>query len=150
MTRVVVFFLLLLVGHAFAASPDQILANNTRAVVYLQVEDAAGGVLDSGTGFIVSHDGHVVTAAHIKADPTQRLWAIIGQREGTRYPLTFRDKDESADVALWQLPPPAVLRYSLALSMMPVKVLDRVLVLGFPGKEGLTPSSVNINNVTSQ
>jgi S1-C subfamily serine protease len=35
------------------------------------------------------------------------------------------------------------------ISTKPVKVLDRVLVLGFPGKDGLTPSSVGINNLST-
>jgi hypothetical protein len=141
---------LLLSAVALAASPDQILSSNARAILYLQVEDAAGGVLDRGTGFIISHDGYVVTAAHLRADPTQRMWAVVGQREGTRFPLAFRDADEASDVALWQLPQSTACRYAVTLSTKQVRVLDRVLILGFPGNDGLTPSSVNVNNLTSQ
>src|SRR5216683_7369475 len=93
---------LLLADLVFAVTPDQIIANNTRAIVYLQVEDSAGGVIDRGTGFVVSHDGYIITAAHLKVDPTQKMWAVIGQRDGTRYSLAFREADDSADVALWQ------------------------------------------------
>jgi hypothetical protein len=141
--------LLAFASSANAASPDQIIAANTRAMVFLQVEDASGKRIDSGSGFIVSHDGFLITAAHIKADPTQTMWGYIGQRDGTRYRLNFRDRDEVLDTALWQFPQSASCRYAVTLSSKPVKLLDRVLVLGFPGKDGLTPSGVNINNLTS-
>jgi hypothetical protein len=90
-----------------------------------------------------------VTAAHIKVDPTQKMWAVIGQRQGTRYRLAFRDADERSDVALWKLPQSATCRYAATLSTTAPKVLDRVLVLGFPGNDGLTPSRVSINNLAS-
>jgi hypothetical protein len=140
----------LLLRSALAVTPEEIIANNTRAIVYLQVEDSSGGVLDTGTGFIVSHDGYVVTAAHIKADPTQKMWAVIGQRQGTRFQLAFRDSDELSDLALWQLPQSASCRYAVTLGVTPVKVLDRLLVIGFPGNDGLTPARVGISNLSSQ
>jgi S1-C subfamily serine protease len=136
-------------AHA-ASSPQAILDANTPAMVYLEVTDDKGSFLDSGSGFIVSHDGYVVTVAHVKPEPGQKLWAVIGQREGTRYPLSLRDADEVSDVALWQLPQAAVCRPAVTISIKPVKVLDRVLVLGFPGKDGLTPSSVGINNLSTR
>jgi S1-C subfamily serine protease len=141
---------LLWANLAFAVTPDQIVASNTRSIVYVQVEDDSGHVFDAGTGFVVSHDGYVVTAAHLKVDPTQKMWAVIGQRQGTRYSLAFREADDNSDVALWQLPQSAACRYAVTLSMTPVKILDRVLALGFPGKEGLTPSVIGIKNLTSQ
>lgn len=144
----VAFSLFVLESHA--VSPQQIVTSNNRAVVFLQVEDGNGGVVDTGTGFIVSQDGYIVTAAHIKVDATQRMWAIIGQRDGTRFRPVFRDSDENSDVALWQLPQSVACRHTVALSTKPVAVLDRVLALGFPGKDGLTPSTVNIKNTSSQ
>jgi uncharacterized protein YigE (DUF2233 family) len=136
-------------GGSAASSPQEIISANTPAIVYLEVTDDKGNFMDSGSGFIVSHDGYVITVAHLKPGPGQRLWATIGQREGTRYPLSLREVDEDSDVALWQLPQAAVCRPAVAISTTPVKVLDRVLVLGFPGKDGLTPSSVGINNLST-
>jgi S1-C subfamily serine protease len=149
MKRIWLILGLLLCTHANAASPQAIVEASTPAMVYLEVTDDKGNFLDSGSGFIVSHDGYVVTVAHVKPEPGQRLWAVIGQREGTRYPLSFRDADEISDVALWQLPQAAICRQTATISTKPVKVLDRVLVLGFPGKDGLTPSSVGINNLST-
>ncbi|HVW54135.1 MAG TPA: serine protease [Rhizobiaceae bacterium] len=135
---------------AHATPPTEIVANNTRAIVYLQVEDANGGVLDRGTGFIVSHDGYIVTAAHLKVEPNQKMWAVIGQREGIRFPLQFREADEDSDTAIWQLPQSASCRYAATLSDKRAKVMDKALVIGFPGKEGLTPAAVDIENTASQ
>lgn len=131
-----------------AATPSTILQSNTRAIVYLEVDDADGHFADSGTGFIVSHDGYVVTAAHLKAEASQRMWAVIGQREGTRFPLQLREADQDSDVAIWQLPQSASCRYSVTLSSTPVKVLDRAVVIGFPGQSGLTPAPINIANLS--
>lgn len=136
------------IAPALAATPNVILQNNTRAIVYLEVDDADGHFADSGTGFIVSHDGYVVTAAHLKAEPPQKMWAVIGQREGTRFPLQLRETDQESDVAVWQLPQSASCRYSMTLSSTPVKVLDRAVVIGFPGQSGLTPALVNIANLS--
>jgi hypothetical protein len=141
--------LLVLAQPAFAATPNEILANNTRAIVYLEVNDAANQFIDGGTGFIVSHDGFVVTAAHLKVQPSQRLWAVIGQREGTRFPLQFREADEATDVALWQLPQSASCRYSVTLGTLPFTVPARAVALGFPGRDGLTPALVNIINLAT-
>lgn len=129
-----------------AATPDRIVANNTRAVVYIQVEDKQGNFMDAGTGFIVSQDGYVVTASHVQPGDGQLIWAVIGQREGTRYPLEPRDKDAENDTAIWQLPQSASCRYAVTMTDKPVMALERTLVLGFPGKDGLTPALVNISN----
>ncbi|MGE4045291.1 MAG: serine protease [Acetobacteraceae bacterium] len=144
-----IFGIILLSAEVYAASPKAIIDSNTPAIVYLEVTDDKGSFMDSGTGFIVSRDGYIVTVAHVKPAPGQKLWAVIGQREGTRYPLSFRDADESLDVALWQLPQAAVCRAAVTISSKSVNVLDRVLVLGFPEKDGLTPSGVGINNTST-
>lgn len=136
-------------GSVLADSPAQIAANNTRAVVYIEIQNADKSVVDRGSGFVVSQDGYVVTAAHLKADPTQSAWAIIGQRQGTGFKLVFRDSDEVTDTALWQLPQSSVCRHSVVLTSARVNVLDRVLALGFPEQDGLTPVTFSISNLQS-
>jgi hypothetical protein len=143
------FFLALTTSYAFADSPRQIVENNTRAVVYIEIVNADMSVVDHGSGFVVSQDGHVVTVAHLKADPTQTAWAVIGQRQGTRFKLAFRDSDEVTDTALWQLPQSPVCRHSVVLSTTPVSVTDRAIALGFPEQDGLTPSFFGISNLRS-
>jgi S1-C subfamily serine protease len=71
MHRLLLSFLLLLPLPAAAASPQEIQIENSRAVVYLEIEDESGNFVENGTGFVVSHDGYVVTVAHLKVDPTK-------------------------------------------------------------------------------
>ena len=87
-------------GQDFA----RIVSQNTQAIVYLQVEDAKGGVLNRGTGFIVSPDGYLLTADHLKVMPTQRMRGVVGKRDGNEVDLSFEGSDNEYDVALWGLP----------------------------------------------
>ncbi|KQW38375.1 trypsin-like peptidase domain-containing protein [Rhizobacter sp. Root404] len=88
-----------------------------------------------------------MTAAHLKVDQTQSARAVIGQRQGTSYKLEFREADEATDVALWRLPQSSVCRSSVVMTTAPVEVTDRVIALGFPQQDGITPSSIAISNV---
>jgi hypothetical protein len=135
---------------AFGATPSEIVSINSHAIVYLEVENIAGEMVTHGTGFIVSQDGYVLTVNHVKPQAGQQLVAIIGQKSGTKFPLSFREADENSDVALWQLPQSATCRYSVALSDKDVSVLDRVVAMGFPENEGLAPSPISITNTTSK
>ena len=133
-----------------AATPGDIKTQNARAIVYIQIENATGAYMGSGTGFIVSHDGYVVTAAHVEATkPGQKVVAVIGQNDGTRLTLTLRGIDAEHDTAIWQLPQSATCRYAATLSNEPVHENDRVLGIGFPGKDGLTATPLNIVNLSS-
>lgn len=147
MKKVLSLCIALTSSYAVGESLQNIVATNTPAIVFIEVENAKKERIDSGTGFIVSQDGYVVTAAHIKADPTQRAWAVIGQRDGTRIPLVLRETDEVTDTALWKLAQSPVCRHAVILSSKPVKVLDRMISLGFPGTDGLTPSVFSIANL---
>jgi hypothetical protein len=44
-------------ASAQAMTSQEIVTQNTRAVVFLEVHDENGGVTETGSGFIVSHDG---------------------------------------------------------------------------------------------
>jgi hypothetical protein len=149
MRQFLVVVLCCLATSAMGATPNEVLANNTQAIVYLEVTDSSGQFIDSGTGFIVSHDGYVVTAAHIKPEAGQTLWAVVGQNAGTRFPLQPREMDDAHDIALWQLPQSAACRYAVTLSTAQVRVLDRTVAIGFPGRDGLTPALLNIANLSA-
>lgn len=149
MTRALIFAALLAILPA-SASADQLgrlleLANRT--VVYLEVRDASSGVVNRGTGFVVSHTGYVVTADHLRVGPTDSLWGVVGARVGTWYPLEFREKDEANDIAVWQLPQSPVCRHAMAFSTEPMRQLDQVVAFGFPGISGLSSSVLTVQNV---
>jgi hypothetical protein len=146
--KYLIMAMLSLLANAAASSQTlvQIAADNTPAIVYLQIEDGKGGVIDHGTGFVVSGD-YVVSAAHLKVDPTQKMFATIGVRSGIPLQMTLKDSDDTADVALWLLPQsPQTCRQSVTLSTASVSALDAALVMGFPGKNGLTPLPITIIN----
>lgn len=156
MVGMLIFGVLVSVG-ATAKTSQEIMAENTRAVVFIETErtardsDGDPGVIERGTGFIVSHDGFIVTASHVVPDGANRTyWAVVGQREGgVRFPLTVRERNESVDVALLQMPQSASCRYAITISAQPLSVPAPVVALGFPRTEGLTPSLLNIVNLTS-
>lgn len=132
-----------------AITQNEILQKNAGSIVYIEITDAQGGIIDHGTGFVVSHDGYVLTAAHLKTDPTQTMWAVVGQRQGVRYRLSFRESDEQSDVALWQLPAALICRPAITISTKPVAQLDRVLAVGFPDNQDLSASPFGITNTSS-
>lgn len=135
----------------FAASKKQIQDNNTQAIVYLEITDKeTGQVVDSGSGALVSHDGYVITVNHLKATPNQTMWAVVGARFGTRFPLVFREADANNDVALWQFPQSQTCRSAVTLTKKRVEVHEPVLAIGFPSESGLTPANSSIINLQSE
>lgn len=149
MSIAVVSFLFPLAGYT--ATPQEVQQDNTSATVFLQVLDQNGGEIEAGTGFIVSHDGYVVTAAHIWPDKTkgEKLVGTIGQRSGTSYPLQDRDKDGGHDTALWQLPQSAICRRPVVMSSKALDDSEHFVALGFPGTTGLSREPLNVTNKQS-
>ena len=148
-----IFLSILCFLAAANANADQkldLITTAERTTVYLEVRDAQGGVLNTGSGFVVSQDGYVTTVAHLKVGPNQTLWGSVGMRGGVWYPLQNRERDEANDVAVWQLPQSPACRYAIPLSTTPMSQLDQVMAFGFPGTSGLTPSVLNILNLQTQ
>jgi len=148
--RLLVVLLLGFAGQTHAMPGKDIMDANTPATLYLEAIDDKGVVTERGTGFVVSQDGYVITAAHVRPKPGGRLLAVVGQRVGAQFPLNLREADESNDVALWQFPQASICRPAVTIGTKPVKVLDRVLVLGFPQQDGLSPASLGITNVHTE
>ena len=138
-------------AQSFAATKKEILEINTPAIVYLEVTDnETSQVVNSGTGFVVSHHGYVVTVAHLKASPNQTMWSTVGARFGTRFPLVLREVDEINDVALWQFPQSQTCKHTVTLTKKNAEVQESVLALGFPAHLGLTSASSSIINLQSE
>ncbi|KFC69248.1 hypothetical protein FG93_03294 [Bosea sp. LC85] len=135
---------------ASAKSPHDILAESAEAIVFLEAQDTQGKVLITGTGFIVSRDGYVVTVAHNFSDGAAKLFAVIGARQGVRFQLDPREMNIEKDVAVWQLPQSSSCRHVIPLSATQPKVFDGVLAVGFPGDAGLTPNPLSIQNPSTR
>ena len=99
-------------GHALAAANcGELLDQVTRSIVFVNVarQNDYGIRTDlcTGTGFIVTVDGMIMTAGHLIPEDREKVVvsASIGLRGGHPYPLIYTRKDSRrADVALLQLP----------------------------------------------
>ncbi|WP_082512129.1 serine protease [Rhizobium sp. Root1204] len=136
-------------SEASANTPDEIFSDAARAIVYLEAQNSDGTILISGTGFIVSRDGYIITVAHNFPDGATKLFAVVGARQGVQFQLERREQDNERDVAIWQLPQSSSCRQIIPLSATSPKVFDRVLALGFPGDSGLTPGVIGIQNLST-
>jgi hypothetical protein len=128
---------------------NEIFEKSVASVVYLEVRDENKSVVNRGTGFFVSPDGHIITAAHLSVLPSHEMVATVGQRYGTAFPLQRREADEQNDVALWQVPQSRHCQVAVTLGSRRLERLQQMLVAGFPRSEGLTASRIGISNTTS-
>ena len=146
---------LALLGICFLASASsaqrltdgQLLDRAASAVVSLVVRNDKGEEVNSGTGFIVSSEGHVLTVAHVRPGSGEYLEGIVGAKDGTRLRLSPMGLDEARDVALWQLPQAVGCRPALGLSVDRPAVSEELMGLGFPQGLGMTPISLKLANL---
>ncbi|MCP3442406.1 serine protease [Bradyrhizobium sp. CCGUVB14] len=143
------FFLIsfLFCNCATARTVEEIFSSSSNAVLSVELLDENGGIVDRGTAFVVSRDGYVVTAAHLMPrKPSQKFVARVGGRPIELYP---RDADEKQDVALLQLPPSEPCQDALTISSSRISRDTKLLALGFPGKEGLTPFRLDVATIST-
>ena len=133
---------------ASAKSPREILDENQSSIVYLSVRQTNDNAeVSHGTGFIVTRDGYFLSAAHVAAQDGQYLDAVIGGKEGVHHSPTFVGSEPSLDIALWRFQQAVACRPTVPLSTTTPEATDAVLVIGFPGALGLSPSLARIGNV---
>lgn len=58
--------------------------------------------MSSGSGFIVSEDGWIITNAHVL---TNKQWIKVELKSGSQYDATVMDMDQKMDVALIKIEP---------------------------------------------
>lgn len=143
------FGVVLLLGSAVAAgkapSPALALPDLVRcirpAVVFLSV--ARQGKVVSGTGFIVSPDGYVLTAHHLVKN-ARRIFVRLSN--GTRHFARFVDAFEEMDVALLKLGTPSQKypRVVLEAASDEPKQGEEILVFGYPGGRTLGVEDVTV------
>ena len=82
----------------------------------------------SGSGFVVSGDGYVVTNHHVIEDATE-LAVVLGGRE---YPAEIKGMDPATDLALLKIEPEEELDYLELADSETVRVGDWIMVIGSP------------------
>jgi S1-C subfamily serine protease len=102
-------------------------------------------IVGSGTGFVISQDGHLVTSAHLIPreldDREIRIFAQPGPRDNQRWQLDLVRIDYDLDLALFLLPPSRDWQALSVASSSSVPDDARLFVLGFP--RGLDLSSAD-------
>jgi hypothetical protein len=97
----------------FAQNPQIIKLNNQDSIVFIHSQrrqkDGTGRPEDSyGTGFLISSQGHVLTASHVFLNPSPDTMVdnsgAVGSRYNTAYKLEFLRSDSNLDVAILLLP----------------------------------------------
>ena len=91
--------------------------------------------ISAGTGFLVNRNGDVVTNAHV----VKNCESITVRTERGEEPATLRASDDDHDLAIVRLDAGnsggsmAPLRWNIS----ELKISDPVIVMGYPGKQGL-------------
>ncbi len=124
---------------------NEIYRADAPGVVYIQAQSApkapspfnpfggSGGGTATGSGFVIDHDGHILTNAHV-VDGAQKIEVTLGNTDSSQ-PVSAQvvGKDPSTDVALLKVDAPADQLHPLALGdSSDVKVGDPVVAIGNP------------------
>jgi S1-C subfamily serine protease len=117
-------------GFAASLPLQDLLKNAGPSVVHLSVRDAADEEEGSGSGFVISEDGRLVTNRHV-IDGARRIVAVFadGKEVAVAGVWAFSDSEKD-DIAVLQLAPG---RYpTLRLAGTPAQQGDEVVVIGSP------------------
>lgn len=91
--------------------------------------------LCSGTGFLISPEGYIVTNRHVVKDATSITVYILAEDESsaTGYTAECIQEDPDNDLAMLKLPtPPSQLPPHFTLAAQSAQVFDEVAAIGFP------------------
>ena len=110
-----------------APTPTPTLAEMVETIepAIVQVITSSG----TGTGFVVNHDGLVVTSDHVVGKETEIKVRVF---DGGEYDATIRGRDEYADLALLQIDSQREFAELSLVESDSVAVGDEAATLGFP------------------
>ena len=131
---------------AFALPLQEIITRTEPAVVHVSVSDGRGGEVGTGSGFVVSGDGRVVTNHHVVNDAERVEVSFQGGRKVRALGVLAFDAD--ADLAILQLEKGSY--PTLALADVPAKQGDPVVVIGSPRGLSGTVSTGIVSAVRSE
>ena len=113
-----------------AMTPAQLYASQVNSVVAISttIQSSRGSGHSSGSGFILTEDGYVITNFHVVEDAT----AIeVVMHDGTSHPATLVGKDSSNDLAVLKIDATGLPSVTLGSSKSLV-IGDMVVAIGNP------------------
>jgi serine protease Do len=119
---------LLAASPASAATVQELLQTASPSIAHLSIRDSRGEEEGSGSGFVISEDGHLATNFHVVED-AERIVAVFPEGKEVEV-VGVRAFDKDSDVAIIQL---MAGRYPpLKLGATPAKQGDDIVVIGSP------------------
>ena len=124
-------------------SVNQIYTEDSPGVVYIEAKQQpqpspfnpfgrSGGGTATGSGFVIDHEGHILTNAHV-VDGASDVTVRVGGEDGDTFEAKVIGADPSTDVAVLQVSDGADRLQPLTLgSSSQVKVGDPVVAIGNP------------------
>jgi S1-C subfamily serine protease len=138
--------LLLAAGAARALSLPELSALASGSVAHLSVRDAKGDERSSGSGFVISSSGRLVTNYHV-IDGAERVIAVFpNKHEVDVHGVWAYDKD--VDIAILQLAPGSY--KPLRLATEPAREAEDIVVIGSPLGLGNSISAGVVSAVREQ
>ncbi len=126
-----------------ALTVNQIYSEDAPSVVYIEAKQStqsspfdpfgqSGGGTATGSGFVIDHQGHILTNAHV-VDGAGDVTVRVGGEDGDTYEAKVVGADPSTDVAVLEVSDGADRLQPLTLgSSSGVKVGDPVVAIGNP------------------
>ncbi len=113
-----------------------------------KLQDCAEGVLSTGSGFVVSDGGLIVTNAHVVGF-SRAVWVTFGDNIGEQHEADVIACDASLDLAILQLRTKDKLRLKpLSIQSTSVERAEETALLGYPlGTDGVTYNTARISEL---
>jgi S1-C subfamily serine protease len=126
-------------------SVNQIYQSDSPGVAFIQAQQApqspsplnpfggSGGGTATGSGFVIDHDGHILTNAHV-VDGASKIEVTLGNTDNSSpVPAQVVGKDDSTDIAVLKVNAPSDELHPLALGdSSQAQVGDPVVAIGNP------------------
>jgi S1-C subfamily serine protease/peroxiredoxin len=136
------FLPLLHADDADAKKPTlgDVIDRAAESVVQINVSNAAGEAVGSGSGFVIDAKGRIATNYHVTRQGTK---LVVAFRDGTKCEVTgYHALDRSADLAVVELAkPPAKLKPLPLGAKTPPRQGDSVIAIGHPRGLSFTVTS---------
>lgn len=147
MARIVVLLVVLALSPATWAQEFDI-TEVEKSVVQIVVFDAKGKAVSTGTGFVVSDKGDIVTNNHVVDDAASLAFFVSGDeiKSENQKPLKIISRSSELDLALVRTEFNGLKRLPLGLGERSKG--QKIFAIGYPGVAGVTDRSILAEDAT--